>query len=79
MDEEGRVVEGPREEEDLRRGAFGFCGLYHGGYGFEVVLEMLGRNGTKGKRGNTYRYYANYSVSTLFCCFQHLDRLVVCH
>lgn len=38
VDEQGRVVEGPGEEEDLGGGAFAFGGADYCGYGFEVVL-----------------------------------------
>ena len=35
------LCEGPGEEEDLSRGAFGFSGFYDGGYGFEVILFSI--------------------------------------
>ena len=40
VNKEGGVVQGPGEEENLSRGAFGFSGFYNGRDGFEVILDL---------------------------------------
>lgn len=84
VDEEGGVVEGPREEKDLGGGSFTFSGSNNGGYGFEVVLMegvirynswrrlngLIRKNGTH--RDNSYN-----TIPPIFCSLKHTNCLVI--